>query len=254
MYELYDTEAQRRCADIVRDNSSQIERSPEKELKSDRDAQIKFLIPLMKRNSEIGTLKNIFYQVAFRLGLCTNTFVQYYFLMSDRQYRYLISLPSKNLKLYRSETVLYNTLFTINHLGTYDLREDFGLSLHTIQRAKHTETDVHLVHMKPREDIICRFDPSFMAEFRFFVVQGMFHPTRRVATFIRSWFDISEKDCAHIGIHKKTRIGDMTKEQFLLLFCFLRDLPYYKDTTFVSAAKQSEESLGYLDQISNTGS
>lgn len=242
MYELSDPEAQKRCSDVV-DNLCRMRHDEDE---TGQTNQVKFLVPLMKRNSETGILRVIFNQVSFKLGFCANTFVQYYFLMSNRLYKYITSVPAVNLKKYRNETILYNTIFDIKHLETFGLREDFGLNLNILQGSTSAEANIHLVHLRPREDIFKRYDPSFMAEFRFFVVQAMFRPSRRVKIFLKSWFDISVDECAHIGIDKSTRIGDMTREQFLQLFCCIRSSHNYKDSTFLSAARQNDENFAYI--------
>lgn len=249
LYKQHCDSAQTRCANLVSEALSY--GSQANILEKERSQKVKFLVPLMKSKNEAGFLRSMYYQVTLKLGLCCSMYIQYYFLMSDRQYSLLNAIPSKNFWLYRSSTVLFNTIFNINSLNAYDLKSGFGISLRSIQNTskkyrKNYEL-VHLVSLLPREDVLAQFDPRSLVEFRFFVMQLMFRRSRQVTRFLRQWFDYSDKDIAHLGIDECTRTGDLTKEQCLQLYCYMRSLRGYRDSTFLQAARQGEENVQALD-------
>lgn len=249
LYKQHCDTAQTRCANLVKESlqlNHQAETSSE-----DKKPQVKFLVPLLKSKYEAGLLRVLYYQVALKLGLCSPTYIEYYFLMSDRQYNYLNAEPSKNLMVYRSSTVLFNTIFNIEALSSYDLSSGFGISLRKIQNTSNNNRQnykkVHLVRLLPRIDILAKYDSRFMVEFRFFVMQLMHRRSETVTKFLRRWFDFLDSDIAYLGIDRSTRSGDLTKEQCLQLYCQMRSLPGHKNSTFLQAARQGEENVQALD-------
>lgn len=240
-YKTHSDIAQKRCAEIVKAADSSLGKS----LICDR--HVKLLVPLLKSKYEAGFLRNLYYQVCLRLGLCSNSLVHYYFLMSDRQHAYLVARPRENMRLYRSASVLYNTIFNLRTLESYNLEKCFGINVKKIQNTAANNIasyrKVHLVWFEPRLDVINTLTPRSLIEFRFLVTQMMHKRTGLVVKFLDRFFDDFRKDLSLIGIEDSTRSGDISKEQYYKLFIYLKDRPDYKNSTFLQAVASAEENV-----------
>jgi hypothetical protein len=181
------------------------------------------------------------------MGLCSNSWIHYYMLMSDRQHAYLRAKPCENMRLYRSSSVLYNTIFNVKTLESYDLEKCFGITIRKIQKTSATNNasyrKVHLVCLEPRQDVLRQLDPRAFIEFRFLVTQMMHKRTGLVITFLDRFFDNYKDDIRHLGIDGSTRSGDMSKEQYYTLFLYLKHREDYKNSTFLQAAARAEENV-----------
>lgn len=230
-YKIYSDIAQKRCASIVTD---QVE-----------GGQIKFLVPLLRSRYEAGFLRILYYQNCLRLGLSSNSWVSYYFLMSDRQHAYLYAQPSKNMRFYRSSTVLYNTIFDIKTLESYELENCFGINIKKLQKTSVNNNSaykkVHLVWLEPRKDTIHQLEPRAFIEFRFLVTQMMHKPTGLTTKFLDRFFDNYKQDILQLGISESTRSGDLSQEQFYGLFLYLKRRGDYETSTFLQAAARAED-------------
>lgn len=234
----HDHDAQKVCSDIVRESW---------ESANDENAQVKFLVPLLRSKYETGFFRNLYYQMTLKLGLCSHIRVQYYFLVSDRTYRYLIAKPSENLKNYRASSILYNTIFRINKLDSFDLESCFGISVRKLQKTSESRSDsyrmVHLIWLEPRVDVIEQLGPRSLLEFRFLVSQMMQRRTVGVVRFLDNWFGNCASDMKSLGISEDTRSGDLTAEQFLKVHLYLRSRDGYSNSTFLQAAASFEDNL-----------
>lgn len=230
--------AQQKCSLIVRE-------ALDDDISSSK--RVKFLVPLLNCRYEAGFFRNMYYQVSLRLGLCSDTLLHYYFLVSDRQFNYLKARPSENFLHYRSSTILYNTIFNIRALDTLDLRSSFGIGLKSIQKTSRSRDssyqDVHLVSLEPRVDVIDTLGPKALLEFRFFVNQIMSKRTGLVLSFLDRWFGDCSYDLSRLGVTEKTRAGDLDKDGYLELFKYVRNKGGYCDSTFTQAASRAEDHL-----------
>lgn len=235
--------AQKRCSDLVR-GSLEVNNSSNETC--DRH-HVKFLVPLLKSRYEVGFLRNLYYQISLRIGLCANTLVHYHFLMSDRQYAYFVAKPGQNMRLYRSSTILYNTIFNIRRLESFDLETCFGINVRKIQNTAQINIPsyrkVHLVWLEPRLDVINNLNSRSLVEFRFLVTQMMHKRRMLVVSFLDKWFENFRDDIGQLGINDTTRSGDLEKDQFFKLYLYLRSREDYKKSTFLQAAAQAEESI-----------
>lgn len=243
-YKTHSEEAQKRCADLV--VHAHDEGNPSSTgTKCDRN--VKLLIPLLTSKHEAGVLRNLYYQVCLRLGLCSNYFVNYYFLMSDRQWAYMTAKTGDNMMLYRSYSVLYNTIFRMRTLDSYDLGKCFNINIRKIQNTASARNSayskVHLVLLQPNLDVINILSPRSFLEFRFLVTQMMHKRTRLVFTFLDSFFNNYKNDLTSIGVDGTTRCGDLTKEQYFDLFLYLAKRPDYRSSTFLQAVSKVEDNI-----------
>uniref|UniRef100_A0A6G1SP28 Uncharacterized protein n=1 Tax=Aceria tosichella TaxID=561515 RepID=A0A6G1SP28_9ACAR len=248
-YKTWNDGAQERCASIVRESLDKLDdetRNPDGKV-DNCDGRIKLLVPLLKSRYESGFLRALYYQMCLRLGLCSNAWIHYYILMSDRQHAYLEAKPCVNMRLYRSSSVLYNTIFNTKTLESYDLQKCFGIPIRKIQKTSATNNasyrSVHLVCLEPRQDVLKQLDPRAFIEFRFLVTQMMHRRTGLVVAFLDRFFDDYKGDIRHLGIEDSTRSGDMSKEQYFRLFLYLKNRADYKNSTFLQAAARSEENV-----------
>lgn len=240
---LGDETAQKRCSDIVSENISLPSSINEAHPTSQK---VKFLVPLMNKKFEGVFLKSLYHQLSLRRGLCSNNLLEYYYLMSDRQFKFLDAKPSGDLRLYRSTTILYNTIFSMKSLETFDLATSFEIKLRKLQKTSsaakrlphHT---VHLVRLKPRLDIIDALDARSLMEFRFLVNQMMVKRISLVLPFMKNWFKNCDQDIARLGITEKTRSGDLDKEQFLQIYMYLKERNDYRRSTFLQAVECYDE-------------
>lgn len=250
-YKTWNDGAQERCASIVseslknklHDNDAAISDGDTDR----RDNLVKLLVPLLKSRYESGFLKTLYYQMCLRLGLCSNSLIHYYILMSDRQHAYLEAKPCENMRLYRSSSVLYNTIFDVKTLDSYDLQKCFGITIRKLQKTSATNNDsyrkVHLVCLEPRLDVLKQLDPRAFIEFRFLVTQMMHKRTGLVVSFLDRFFDNYKDDIRLLGIEESTRSGDMDREQYYKLFLYLKNRSDYKNSTFLQAAARAEENV-----------
>jgi hypothetical protein len=208
---------------------------------------VKFLVPLLKSRYESGFLRTLYYQMCLRLGLCSNLWIHYYILMSDRQHAYLKAKPCEDMRLYRSSSVLYNTIFNVRTLESYDLQDCFGIPIRKIQKTSATNNasyrKVHLVCLEPQRDRLNQLDPRAFIEFRFLVTQMMHKRTGLVVTFLDRFFDNYRDDIRQLGVEESTRSGDLSKEQYYRLFLYLKSRMDYKNSTFLQAAARAEENV-----------
>lgn len=185
--------------------------------------------------------------MCLKIGLCSDTRVHYYFLVSDRQYNYLVAKPKVNLRYYRSHTVLYNTIFNIHKLDSYDLNHCFRIPIKDIQKTAAANNssykEVHLLWLEPRLDVLKDQDSRSLLEFRFLVNQIMHKRTSLVLPHIRRWFEDCSDDVFKFGITESTRAGDMEVEQYYMLHRYLIDRLDYRSSTFLEAAAAVEENL-----------
>lgn len=244
-YKTYSDIAQKQCADIVQNGHDLTRKFWDDSDTSDKN--VKLLVPLLMSRHEVGFLRHLYYQVCLRLGLCSNSFVHYYFLMSDRQQAYMEAKPGHNMRLYRSSSVLYNTIFDMKTLESYDLEKCFGINLRKIQKtAKANNASykrVHLVLMKPNLDVINSLGPGALLEFRFLVTQMMQKRRVLVLEFLDRFFDNYKDDVAKVGINETTRAGDLSKEQYYQLFVYLNSRLDYRGSTFLQAVASGEETM-----------
>lgn len=244
-FKSYSDIAQKRCSEIVKESLDAADLSV---IESDICSRhVKFLVPLLKSRYEIGFLTNLYYQMCLKIGLCSNTLIHYYFLMSDRQYMYLNSRPRENMRLYRSSTVLYNTIFNIRPLESYDLKECFGISVKKIQKTTPNNISsyrrVHLIWLEPRLDVINTLNPRSLVEFRFLVTQMMQKRRGLVVSFLDKFFDNFRSEIYRLGISEATRSGDLDKDQYYKLYLYLRSRKDYKNSTFLQAAACADENI-----------
>lgn len=241
-YKTWNDDAQRRCVSIVRQSLPD-----SREHDHDCDGRIKILIPLLKSRYESGFLRALYYQMCLRLGLCSNSWIEYYMLMSDRQHAYLEAKPSEDMRIYRSSSVLYNTIFNVRTLESYDLEKCFGISIRKIQKTSATNNasyrKVHLVCLEPRTGVLEQLEPRAFIEFRFLVTQMMHKRTGLVVKFLDRFFDNFSHDIHHLGIEETTRSGDLSKDQYYKLFLYLKSREDYKNSTFLQAAARAEENV-----------
>lgn len=185
--------------------------------------------------------------MTLKLGLCSHIRVQYYFLVSDRQYRYLIAKPSENLTYYRASSILYNTIFKINRLDSFDLETCFGIPVKKLQKTSKSRSKsysmVHLIWLEPRIDVIEQLGSRSLLEFRFLVNQMMQRRTVEVVRYLDNWFGTCASDIKSLDITVNTRSGDLTAEQFLRLHLYLRSRDEYVNSTFLQAAATVEDNL-----------
>lgn len=185
--------------------------------------------------------------MTLKLGLCSHIRVQYYFLVSDRLYRYLIAKPSENLRNYRASSILYNTIFRINRLDSFDLETCFGISVKKLQKTSESNSEsykmVHLIWLEPKVDVIEQLGPRSLLEFRFLVSQMMQRRTVEVFRYLDNWFGDCSSDLKSFGISETTRSGDLSAEQFLALHLYLRSRQEYINSTFLQAAASFEDNL-----------
>lgn len=213
----------------------------------DENAQVKFLVPLLRSKYEVGFFRNLYYQMTLKIGLCSHMRIQYYFLVSDRQYRYLAAKPSEDLRTYRAPTILFNTIFKINKLDSFDLEKCFGITVKKLQKTSGSQNSsykmVHLLWLEPKVDVIEQLGPRCLLEFRFLVNQMMQRRTIEVVRFLENWFGCSASDISSLDISDSTRSGDLTPEQFLRLHLYLRSRDEYLRSTFLQAAATQEDNL-----------
>lgn len=238
-------ESQEKCSSIVLEIlNSRANINP---LDKNCDSHIKFLVPLLKSKYESGFLKNLYYQISLRIGLCAHTLVHYYFLMSDRQYNYLIAKPAENFQLYRASTVLCNTIFNPHRLDTFDLKTSFQISLKKIQKTSVSTSSsyqkVHLIWLEPKVEVINSLKPENLLEFRFLVNQVMHRRTSLVLPFLQKWFYNCRDDVARFGITEATKSGILDKDQYFNLYLYLKQRPDYKNSTFLQAAASADETF-----------
>lgn len=237
-YKTHNSIAQERCAEIVKETGDS---------SGGCDRAVKLLVPLLKSKYESGFLRSLYYQVTLRLGLFANTWVHHYLLMSDRQHAYLMAQPCKSMRLYRSSTVLCNTIFNIRTLESYDLAGCFGINVRKIQNTAAKKNAsyqrVHLVWLEPRIDVISSSDARSFIEFRFLVTQMMHKRTCLVFDFLDKFFDDHRDDLSKFNIDADTRSGDLSKEQYYDLFLYLKNRHDYQNSTFLQAAVKAEESF-----------
>jgi len=233
--------AQKRCADIVKNSLDRVVK------KSGPATTVKFLVPLLRSKYESAFLTNLYYQICCKFGLCATQLVNYYFLISDRQKNYLDARPSEDMRLYRSTTILYNTIFNITTLDSFDLRSCFGISVRKLQNtsAAHNSLykSVHLVSLEPRLEIINRMDARSFVEFRFLVTQMMHKRTGLVNDFLARFFNDFDHDLTFIGIDRSTRCGDLNRDQYFNLFLYLKNRYDYSNSTFLQAVASSDDSI-----------
>ena len=192
-------------------------------------------------------MRIIYYQLCLRIGLCANTLVHYHFLLSDRQYRYINAKPKEDMRFYRASTVLYNTIFDIRRLESYDLETCFEINIKSIQKTASSKDDdyrkVHLISLKPKEDIIMKLGPKALVEFRFLVIQILQRRRRLIIDYMGKFFNDFREDLLKLGIDEKTTAGDLSKEQYYMLFLYLKGRDDYEKSTFRQAAMASDYSV-----------
>lgn len=214
---------------------------------SNCDKNVKLLVPLMKSRYESSFLKNLYNQMSLRIGLCSNTLIHCYFLMSERQFNYLIAKPGENFHLYRSSTILYNTIFNVHKLDVYDLKSCFEINLKKIQSTSHSNRtsykNVYLVWLEPKVNIISKLDGKSLLEFRFLVNQMMQRRKCLVISSLERWFDNCSTHLEQYGITRSTRSGDLSIKQYYDLFMYLKNREDYKGSTFLQAVASTEENI-----------
>lgn len=185
--------------------------------------------------------------MCLKIGLCSDTLVHYYFLTSDRQYNYLIAKPKIDLRYYRSHTVLYNTIFNIHRLESYDLNNCFRIPIRDIQKTAQTKNssykEVHLLWLEPRLDVLGDQDSRFLLGFRFLVNQIMYRRRALILPIVQQWFGDCTDDVFRLGITDSTRAGDLEVEQYYMLHRYLINRPDYRNSTFLEAAASVEDNL-----------
>lgn len=241
----YCNESQRRCSTILKEMLEN--QSEEPSQNKGCDNQIKMLVPLLLSKHETGFLKNLYSQVSLRLGMCSSSVVDYYFLMSDREYNYLKAQPLKNLNLYRPSTVLNNTIFDHQVLDSFELKSCFGVSLNKIQKTsastKSLYSMVHLVWLRPKLEVINKLEPENLLEFRFLINQVMHRRSGPVLPLLEKWFHDCGKDISYLGIDETTISGGLNSEQYYRLFLYLKSRPDYRNSTFLNAAACADENI-----------
>lgn len=184
--------------------------------------------------------------MCLRLGLCSQTFIHYYFLMSDRQFMYMNARPGEAFNHYRTSTVVYNTIFNVHKLESFDLQSCFEIELKKIQKTVSSRApryqQVHLVWLEPRLDILNSNSSNQMLEFRFLMTQLLHRRKALVLKEIQKWFDVDKAELLNMGIGSQTRSGDLDIKQYIKLFSYLKNQPNYKDSTFIEAVRSVEYS------------
>jgi len=240
-YRAHSDVAQKICSDIVLESLSRDSLGP------GNSGVVKFLVPLLQSRYEAGFLKNLYYQMSLKIGLCSNTLVHYYFLMSDRQFNYLNAKPGGNLNHFRANTILYNTMFDIKRLASFELEPCFKIDLKKIQKTAKVNSSsykkVHVIWLEPRPEIMTKLDSRSLLEYRFFVNQLMFRRTRLVMPVVEGWFENCRHDIENLNITESTRSGDLDREQYFKLFCYIKKRSDYNRSTFLQAVECAEENL-----------
>lgn len=209
--------------------------------------RVKILIPLQRDKHEAGLLRSLYYQATLKTGLFSIINPICYLLISDRYFNILSAKPGHKLTLYRPGSVLYNSVFNMNKIDSFDLEKSFGLSLKKIQRATQGQNlenpKVHMIRVEPKSEIIDSLSPQCFLEFRFLVSQLMARRKALVLPSLEKWLDIDQEDIKKINIDKSQRTGDLNHEHYLRLFMYIRKLPNYRGSVFMQAAMQSDENF-----------
>lgn len=242
-----DSEAcQKRCTKIVEEALGVHDEQPLLQSDNDNcDKHIKLLVPLLIARNETGFLRSLYNQVCMRMGLASTGMIHYYFLLSERHFNYIHAKAGQNLNLYRSSSVLYNTIFNIKNLDHFSLEDCFGISVKKLQNTAPATYDsykrVHLVLFEPKLDVIQTLGPRASLEYRYLVTQMMTARRELVVHFLSRFFHNYQDDIASIGITNKTRSGDLKPHQYYQLFLLLRRHQEYVNSTFVQAVASAEE-------------
>lgn len=255
-YKIQDDEAQTRFSEVVQSGRLSAEKTSGC---SCRGSSVKLVWPLIQGKYESSTLRNIYYQAALRLGPYSDTFVDYYLLLSDRLYSNLSAKPGGNLVNYRGKSVFHSTFFKLHSLDQFNLKNCFNIGLHRIQSTAKSNNslyeNVHWVRWEPNVERINEVGPNFMIEYKFFVHQIMSKRTALVMPSVENWFRGCRRDLYEIGLTDKTTVGQVNVEQFFKLFKYLRSRPDYESSPLRQVIAMTETTSfssstdGYKGQV-----
>lgn len=237
------------CSSLIKNSSHTLNRYP-----LYKPGNIKIMIPLQRDKFEAGFMRSIFEQLCYRLGTFSEFTPLYYSLMSEKYYNCLSARPGCNLKIYRNVSVLYNSIFKIDKIESFDLSTSFGLNLRQVQRAQRisleNEPQVHLVRFEPKMEVVKSMSSQALLEYRFFVSQLMFSRRAFMIPSIKKLFDIEDRYIIReLRLNEHHRTGDLSFEQYLRIFHLLRQHPNYNDSLFIQAAIQGERDFAPSDDI-----
>lgn len=208
--------------------------------KDEKPGNVKYLIPLRSFKGEMTLLNHLYDHTVLRIGLyADDIFPQYYILMTSRRLSIIEALSEeKNLRLYRSLSIAFNTLFKIEKLLSFDLKDTFELQRRQIRTSKALDSsDIHMVRLKPRRDILDSNQAESLMEYRYFVRQLMSKPTGKLSPTLNKLFMIGHSDLLvrEFGITDKTRTGDLSRDSYWKLYLYVRSLPVYQTSLFMQA-------------------
>lgn len=203
------------------------------------DIPIKIVIPLLRMKDEKFFMHNLYYQASLRVGFCSLPTIQYYMLLSDRQWMQLIAQPGHQYQ-YRSSSIFMNTVFNVTSLESLDLESSFEIKLRNLQttaRAKEMSyPNVHLVCLEPRASNIGLVQPRFLLHYKYLVTQMMYKRTNRVHKSLQNFFQRFDKDLTRMGISSDMRVSDLDPDLFFKLFVYLTRRPDYPNSNLANIA------------------
>lgn len=232
--QTYSNEAQGRCSEIMKASCENLNKFPR-----EKTGNVKYLLSLRSFKADMSLLNYLYDHTTLKLGLyANNTYPIYYLLMTNRRLSFLQSKSSdKNLKLYKPISVSFNTIFNIQDLLSFDLKDTFELRRNQIHKIKnHKNSDIHLVRLEPNKQLIESVSSQWLQEYKFFVKQLMIKPRSKTLPTIGKWFKVDKKHISSVfNINENSKNGDMEYEQYWKLYMYLRRLPFYKKSVFSQA-------------------
>lgn len=173
----------------------------------------------------------------FRKVLSTEEDRTFDILLPRRTLNIIDATPGKNFLEYRSFTVLANSVFSIKKFMHLDLSTDFiGLKSKYFNNSRtKNATDICLTRLYRKESIPNFLVRSTWPEYSFLVIQSMSRRKIPIFEFVDKWFGNCHQDLENIGLSKNTRSGDMSVDDYLRLFKYLREREDYTESTFFHA-------------------
>lgn len=193
-----------------------------------RGRNLKMLIEASQRGTTL--LKNIYYQSILRVGYCAYCPVHYYLILPSNINNYLQANKTALLNKFRSTTVIFNALFDIEYLDSFEAVEDFGLK---------KQATLHLTSLMPKLDVLDDLGADKLLEFYVMISQVMTHRRRILIDAINNWYVNGSECMRHLGIDESVRVGDIGPDQYLKLFKQLRDSPEYEQSNFKLCYEQN---------------
>ncbi|XP_015929408.1 dimethyladenosine transferase 2, mitochondrial [Parasteatoda tepidariorum] len=168
----------------------------------------------------------------FSLGRC-----EFFLIIPENEYLYMLAEPKLNFARYRWVTVLYRVFFDIQFLEKFSPEILHSAVSHRKKAMK--ERNFYLMKLTPRPDLFSFIvNGNRLPDFYFFVRHHLIKRTGLVIPTLEGWIPSCGPRLIKEGMHFFTKFGDLSPKQILELFNQFSSWPEYEDSSFCTALQR----------------